>query len=109
MRDLLALHLVPGIGPRLTAALLERFGSADGVRRASAAQLQQVPYIGETLAQKLATSLKTADVDAELAKMVRHEVSLLVLHSSAYPAALATIPNPPYLVYYRGAIEPRDA
>ena len=26
-REQLALHLVPGIGPKLTAALLERFGS----------------------------------------------------------------------------------
>ena len=28
VRELLALHLVPGLGPRLTTALLERFGSA---------------------------------------------------------------------------------
>ena len=43
LRDLLALRLVPGLGPRLTAALLRHFGSAAAVRRAAAAQLRQVP------------------------------------------------------------------
>ncbi len=38
-RNLLALHLVPGLGPRLTAALLERFSTAAGVLQAPASQL----------------------------------------------------------------------
>jgi DNA processing protein len=108
VRDLLALHLVPGIGPRLTAALLERFGSADGVRRAGIAELRAVPHIGDTLAERLATSLKTIDVDAELARMERHQVALLALGAAEYPAALASIPAAPHLLYYRGTIEPRD-
>ena len=33
LRDLLAIHLVPGIGPKLLAALLERFGSFQRCRR----------------------------------------------------------------------------
>jgi DNA processing protein len=109
VRDLLALHLVPGLGPRLTAALLEHFGTADAVRRASAAQLQEVRYIGESLAAKLAASLKSIDVDAELVKMARHGVSLVVLKSPGYPAALTNIPNPPHLIYCRGTIDARDA
>jgi DNA processing protein len=108
VRDLLALHLVPGIGPRLTAALLERFGSAAGVRRAKAAELRQVPYIGETLANKLAAALQSTDVDAELQRMARHQVTLLVLGSAQYPSALANIPNPPHLIYQKGALDPRD-
>jgi DNA processing protein len=109
VRDLLALHLVPGIGPRLTTALLERFGSAAGVRDASVFELKQVPYVGETLASRLATSLQTIDVDAELDKMARHGVSLLAIGSADYPAALASIPNPPHLLYCRGTIQPQDA
>jgi DNA processing protein len=108
IRDLLALHLVPGIGPRLTAALLERFGSAAGVRRAKAAELRQVPYIGEALANKLAASLQSTDVDAELERMARHQVTLLALGSADYPAAVASIPNPPHLLYQKGALAPRD-
>ena len=50
LRDLLTLHLVPGLGPRLTAALLERFGSARAILSASAGDLQAVPHIGPKLA-----------------------------------------------------------
>src|SRR5438128_2414711 len=52
-RELLALHLVPGLGPRLTAALLERFGSPVGVFQASAGQLMEVPHIGSKLAGQI--------------------------------------------------------
>src|SRR5207245_641930 len=47
LRDLLTVRLVPGLGPRLTAALLDRFGTAGGVLRASPAQLREIPHIGE--------------------------------------------------------------
>jgi DNA processing protein len=109
VRDMLALQLVPGIGPRLTASLLERFGSAAAVRQASAAELQEVPYLGEKLASRLAASIATLDVDAELAKMARHNVTLLVFNTPEYPTALATIASPPPLLYMRGSCAPRDA
>src|SRR4051794_17852847 len=46
LRDLLALHLTPGIGPARIAALLEHFGSAARVLRASPDELIAVPGIG---------------------------------------------------------------
>ena len=45
--DHLALALVPGLGPKLTAALLERFGTPAAARRATAAQLRAIPHIGD--------------------------------------------------------------
>jgi DNA processing protein len=109
VRDLLALHLVPGIGPRLTAALLERFGSAAAVLRARPEQLAEVPHIGPQLAARLGDAMAQANVPAELDLMSRHGVRLLALGSPEYPAALATIPDPPHLLYVRGSIESRDA
>jgi DNA processing protein len=109
VHDLLTLHLLPGLGPRLTAALLERFGSAGGVLRASVAELQQVSHIGANLAHDLVQSMRTVDVAAELERMARHNVQLLALGGSDYPACLAEIPGPPHLLYVRGKIEARDA
>ena len=44
-RDWLSLHLVPGIGPRLAAALLRRFGSAAAVLQASESALLEIPHL----------------------------------------------------------------
>jgi DNA processing protein len=107
-RALLTLHLIPGLGPRLTAALLQRFGSAAAALRASAVELQEVPYVGAKLAGELAGALGCVNVEAELELMHRHGVRLLAVGSPDYPGVLATIPDPPPLLYLRGALLPAD-
>jgi DNA processing protein len=106
---LLTLHLVPGIGPRLTSALLERFGSAAAALEASAAQLQEVPHIGAKLAQSLSLAMRQADLAAELELMDRQAVRLLVRGGPDFPEALKDIPDPPHLLYVRGTFLPSDA
>ncbi len=108
LRDLLALSLVPGLGPRLTRALLQRFGSATAVRHATAEQLQQVPHIGAELASRFARSLAGSNVEPELDLLQRHGVELLPITSPAYPARLATISDSPPLLYFRGTVTPAD-
>lgn len=109
VRDLLTLHLVPGIGPKLTAALLERFGSAREVLEATPAELCEVPHIGSRLANAIREAIQRADVEEELQCMAQHDTHLLALPTPPYPAALATISDPPYLLYLRGTLEERDA
>jgi DNA processing protein len=108
LRDLLALHLLPGLGPRLTAALLRRFGSAGAVLRAGAAQLREVSHIGPKLSEDLCRAMRDVDVDAELAHVARHGVHLRRLGTPEYPAPLAEIPDAPHLLYVRGTVEPAD-
>jgi DNA processing protein len=109
VRDLLTLHLVPGLGPRLTAALLERFGSARAILDADIEQLAEIPHIGLKLARSFHDAMRQIDVDAELQHLARHNTRLLALPSPEYPAVLATIPDPPLLLYLRGQLEARDA
>src|SRR5262249_8015660 len=104
VRALITLHLVPGLGPRLTAALLQRFGSAAAVLEASVDQLGEVPYIGAKLAEDLLAAVGRANVDAELDQMARHGVRLLVLGTPEYPAPLAQITDPSHLLYLRGTL-----
>jgi DNA processing protein len=108
LRAQLALQLVPGIGPRLTAALLERFGSAPAVLQAGAAELQEVPHIGAKLAGSIVAALDRVDVDAELALLTQQGIDLLVRGTPAYPAALAAIPDPPQLLYCWGSLTDAD-
>jgi DNA processing protein len=109
VRDLLALHLVPGLGPRLTSALLARFGSAAAVLKATTHQLQEVPHIGAKIAQGLRAAMERVDVDAELALMEQSRVQLLVRGQDGFPRSLDNIPDPPELLYVRGALQPNDS
>lgn len=109
LRDLLTLHLVPGLGPRLTAALLERFGTAAAVLRATPAELREVPHVGPKVAAAVHRALQEVDVDAEWAQLTRHETRLVMLGGDGYPAALTEIPDPPHLLYVRGALTAADA
>src|SRR5438105_3997226 len=104
LRDLLALHLLPGLGPRLTAALLQRFGSAGAVLRAGVAQLRQVSHIGPKLSEDLCQAMRSVDVDAELALIAKHGVHLRRIGTPEYPPSLAEIHDPPHLLYVRGTI-----
>ena len=109
LTDLLALTLVPGLGPRLTQALLDRFGSAGAARQATVQELESVPHVGEKLARSFHTALKSANPSAELALATKHGVSFLPLTSPDYPAALRATVNPPHLLYVRGAFAAADA
>jgi DNA processing protein len=107
-RDLLALHIVPGIGPRLLAALLERFGTAAAVRDAGLQELASIPHLGEAVARQVQESLRRGDVDKELALMERHGVRLVLLGDSDYPVTLSKIDVPPRLLFVRGEFSPLD-
>src|SRR5262249_3986566 len=108
-RDLLALQLVPRLGPRRTAALIGHFGSAARVRQATAEQLQKVPNIGSTLADDITHHLRTVDVDAGPARMAKKDVRLLVLGTPEYPPGVASITDAPHLLYVRGTLTAADA
>ena len=107
--DLLALHLVPGLGPRLTAALLRRFGSARAILQAKTDELQSVPHIGPKLAAELTAAFATVNVDTELERIRQHDAHVLTQDQSNYPEPLRHLDDMPPLLYLRGQWEERDA
>ena len=60
LRDAIGLAMVSGVGPLLSRALLEHFGSAGRVLRASISELRSVPGVGP----------KTATQDCRVAEGV---------------------------------------
>ncbi len=109
LRDLLKLTLIPGLGPRLTAAMLERFGTATAACQATEYELSQITHIGTKLAHAFADALQTTDLDAEIERVEKLGVNLVALSAPSFPHLLATIPDPPHLLYVRGTIVPEDA
>lgn len=105
-RGLLRLTLAPGLGPVRIARLLEAFGDADRVLRASPAELARVKGIGDTTARRAAEGLRAAGalVDDELARVEAAGAHLVAIGEDAYPPLLAEIPGAPPVLTVRGEI-----
>ena len=108
LRQALRLQLVPGIGPRLTQVLLERFGSHGAVFAASKAELSGVDGIGPKLVASIHDRGVLDDVEDELRRCDEHDVDILPIASEAYPTSLKQIPDPPQLMYVKGTLEPGE-
>jgi DNA processing protein len=109
LRALLALQLTSGVGPRVMANLLERFGSASAALQARLEDLLQVPLVGPRVAQAVREAARNGGAEEELARIRAAGVALLVRGTSAYPACLVDIPDAPYLLYCRGGLLPADS
>jgi DNA processing protein len=103
------LHLTPGVGPRMYAALVEHFGSACAAAEASPAALAQVSRVGDVSAEKIRDGLSRADAEAELAKADRAGVQICVRGEPTYPIALGYLYDAPPVLYVKGAVLPQDA
>lgn len=109
IQDHLALALVPGLGPKLTAALLGRFGSPAAARQATAAQLRGIPHIGDQTAESFAAALRAVNIEPELRLLQSHGVRPVPLGFPGYPPPLAGLTNAPPLLYFRGDWVEADA
>ncbi|OWK43311.1 DNA-processing protein DprA [Fimbriiglobus ruber] len=109
LRDHLALALVPGLGPKLTRAVLEHFGSAAAALAATAPQLETIPLVGAKLAARFAASFRNVDITPEWDLIDAHAVRVVRAGEPEYPARLAAIDDAPPLLYLRGALTAADA
>ena len=102
MRDWIALNMTRGIGPRAAAKLLERFGSAAAVFRATRAELERVRLLPEAVESIIARDLHDTAA-AEIKNVRALGGDLLVLDDGVYPALLREIYDPPIVLYVKGA------
>ena len=105
----LKLHLVPGLGPKTLAALLERFNTAERILQTSARDLMTVPNIGQKTAEQLIEAIDKLNIDDELTLVDKHQATLLHLDHPDYPAALKSIPTAPFFLFHRGLFTQADA
>jgi len=97
----LALRLVPGLGNRLAARLLNAIGSPAAIFRASVTELESLGAPSHVVrALSTGTVFEEAAREAEQARQVG--ASFLTIHDSAYPKILKEIFDPPLLLYVRG-------
>jgi DNA processing protein len=101
MIDWIALNMTPGIGPRVMAKLLERFGSAENVFLAHARELEALRLRPETI-QSILNHEFHEKAQEELQKVRDLGGDVLILDDGCYPQLLREIPNPPIVLYVKG-------
>lgn len=107
--DAVRLSLIPGVGPRIRQALLERFGSPAAVLAAAPGQLREVPGVGPKLTQRIAAAGEEIDAEGELALCRRHGIRVLTEAHREYPRLLCEIQDPPGVLFVKGTLRPEDA
>jgi len=100
----LALQLVPGLGTRKAALLLERYQSARQVFHASVPELERLG-IAQATAQSIISGCTFDDAATQQAKVVALGVTLITLLDERYPKRLRQIFDPPPILFARGRIQ----
>jgi len=102
MKDWIALNMTPGVGPRVTARLLEHFGSAEAIFDAARRDLALLRLPPETI-ESIASRELHARAEAEIERVRKVGGDILVLDDGVYPALLRETYDPPVVLYVKGA------
>lgn len=105
---MVALNMLPKIGPVRVRRLLEGFGTPEAVLGAAKDRLMRVDGIGEETAGILQRWQDHTDPVAELKEAEERGISVVLMEDEEYPTPLRDVYDPPLLLYVWGKIEPRD-
>src|SRR2546427_9777133 len=106
--SLVALNMIEHVGPVRVRQLLEHFGDAPAILRASKSQLLQVRGIGEETTEAIANWEKSVDLSNELKRIQEYGCHILTQTDDAYPDLLRQIYDPPGVLYVKGRLTARD-
>src|SRR5205809_2830656 len=97
-----ALNMIEHVGPVRVRQLLEFFGDAPSILKASRAQLQHVRGIGPEVAESIATWEKKVDLKGELDRIQQFGCRIIIQSDAEYPELLKQIYDPPVGLYIKG-------
>lgn len=110
---LLALTLIPGIGPaRIKAITTHLHNRLSDVLHSDVEELMQISGIGESLARQMHHFLHHAETresalasaEKQIAELPRHHAELITILDPDYPVLLKEIYDPPPLLFVRGKL-----
>ncbi len=107
-RDLLALTMIPGLGPVRIDRLIQAAGSPGAVLGMTQSQLTRVEGIGQQTASRIITARPDASAmaDQELQTLSDAGCSMVTILDEHYPDLLRAIPGAPPVLQYRGTLDP---
>ena len=105
---LIALNLVPEIGPVRLSKLLDYFGEPQKILGASESALMSVDGVGAKVSAKIHRWDKVVNLDEELRRIDEFSCTILIISDENYPSLLRQIYDPPYVLYVKGQIKATD-
>jgi DNA processing protein len=101
MKDWIALNMTPGVGPRVTARLLEHFGSAEAIFDAARRELALLRLTPETIESIVRREFHDR-AEGEIENVRKLGGDILVLDDGVYPTLLRETYDPPVVLYLKG-------
>jgi DNA processing protein len=98
----IALTLVPNIGDVRAKALLEKFGDAEKIFKASKTSLENIEGIGTIAANAIKYFNDFAICEAEISFIEKSKITPLFITDENYPKRLLNSYDSPTMLYYRG-------
>tara|TARA_Y100000588_G_scaffold107861_1_gene118170 strand:- start:40 stop:1128 length:1089 start_codon:yes stop_codon:yes gene_type:complete len=105
---LIALNLVPEIGPVRLSRLLDYFGEPQKILGASERALMAVDGVGAKASAKISQWEEVVELDKELRRIDEFSCTILILSDENYPSLLRQIYDPPHVLYVKGQIKATD-
>lgn len=103
LQFLMALSMVPGIGPMTARKLILRTGSAKQVFEEKAQVLQKIPGIGPVLSSRRSGQGFLEKAIKEIEYCRKNEIIILTIDSEEYPRRLRNCVDAPLILYLRGS------
>jgi DNA processing protein len=98
----LALAMVPNIGPVYAKKLLDHFGDAESIFRATPAALGKVSGVGAVRADAISSFDQFSLAEKELAFVEKYGIRCIFFTDKDYPQRLLGVRSAPILLYYKG-------
>lgn len=95
---------IEGIGKRKIAALVNRFGCVDEIRKASVSELTSIKGINESMAEQIISYKDEKKIEKWVLELEERGIHLYSILNSQYPKILKEIYDPPSILYVRGII-----
>lgn len=105
---LIALNMIEHVGPVRLRRLMDHFGDAPAILKASRAALMQVHGIGEDVAETIATWEMSVDLPSELARIKEFGCEVVTQEDENFPSLLREIYDPPIVLYVKGTLTKQD-
>ncbi len=106
--SIIALNMLPKIGPVRVRRLLEYFGSAPSILKASNNALTQVQGIGNETAKILTGWEDLIDLSKELEDAKSRDIKIVIESDDNYPSSLQNMYDPPLALYIWGTLSETD-